>query len=364
MRNMIIVLLIVCLLVDMVSAQSGGVAAAKDAEVIVHIGPHLSATKHIQGALSERRSKLLEAGYCFPENVQEIVQAIVQGNGTTVTPAARAISHESIKKCLDKKIILSSDLLAQIPDHDGLRRLRDSFGNKKMHIIATYREPLSMSYAWYQESMQNNPLITTFSRFVSHKYDASYHRTISLSLFHYAKEFGKDHLTIIDYNGVQAAKKDHAYVFMCEVMGVLCSERLPYQEIKPVKAFLPSYLFVFVRNHASSIGCKPAKTDSHQKLMQTYSSLDLTTLPKRDLDLRLFKLSADHTDRAVRAEFGSVMLYSDAALSKQLRNDFVVTEVDETKFYTTDPWKTWVWKEVKRGMAEGVWVSCKSKIEM
>eukprot|EP01031_Cornospumella_fuschlensis_P026739 gene26739-32310_t len=348
----------------MVFAQ--GVAKAKEAEVFVHIGPHLSAATHIQDVLGSRRQKLLEAGFCYPENQQEVVLAVLQGNGSTIASSAKAVNRESMKKCLNqnKKIIISSDLLAQIPDHDGLRRLRDVFGNMKMHIVATYREPLTMSYNWYQEAMHNNPLITTFSRFVSHKYDASYHRSISLSLFHFSKEFGKDHMTIIDYNGVQAAKKDPAYVFLCDVMGILCSEKLPFQESKQVKTFLPSYLYVFVRNHASSIGCKPASDESHLKLMQSYSNLDLSTLPKRELDLRLFKLSAEHTDRAVRGEFNSVMLYNNPNASRALRANFAVTEVDEAKFYSVEPWKTWVWKEVKRGMAASMWVGCKSKIEM
>ncbi|RYG94635.1 hypothetical protein EON65_57190, partial [archaeon] len=350
MRDVFLVLLVVCVLVDFILVQSSQrVASASEAEVYVYIGPHLSATHHIQEVLGDHRSEIFDAGFCYPENQQEIVLAILQGEGATVKPAERAVNQESMKKCLNqgKKIIISSDLLSQIPDHDGLRRLRDAFGNKKMHIIATYREPLTMSYIWYQEAMHNNPLITTFSRFVSHKYDTSYHRTISLSLFHFAKEFGKEHITIIDFNGMQAAKKGPAYVFVCEIIGIMCSESFPYLENKRIKTFLPSYLYVFVRNHAYSIGCKPAQKDSHLKLMQSYGSLDLTTLPKRDLDLRLFKLSADHIDKAVRGELGSVMLYNNASIARQLRGDFVVTEIDETKFYTTEPWNTWVWKEIK-----------------
>ncbi|RYG63955.1 hypothetical protein EON64_14940, partial [archaeon] len=254
------------------------VERVRSAQVILHIGPPKTATTHIQYTIRRLHEDLLKAGYCYPSNSQKDLHSI--GISLREGDMPGKILRDKVFGCLKsgKKLIFSTEKLSQTETEEGFRRIFDFFSGYHVHVIAAFRDPLSLSYSWYNQVLRDNRNVATFTEHLSHEFDQYRLRALSSALFNFQKLYGRENMTVIDFHGMLAAQKDPSYVFLCEILGVLCDAKYVASEGSHPSADLrPSYLFAFVRNVVSSLGCDfLAPRKAFDELTEAYEELDFT----------------------------------------------------------------------------------------
>lgn len=335
-----------------------------EADVILHIGPPKTATSHIQGALHRLRVELGHEGYCWPVtdgstvHLHEIALAFIVG--LPGPPAQVALVQNCLKS--GQKMIFSTEKLSQVESKEGFAQIRKLFAGRRIHIIAAYRESLTVTYSNYNQGHRwkmQSPL--PFSTFISVNYDRLYPQMHHSSLTAFAREFGQEHMTVIDFNGVMAVHKDMAYVLICELLGVVCGMQiLPEERSNASEDLLPHYLFGVVSRLGNTLQCDVVLPDKdYRHVIARYEKeVDLEALPVNDVKFQGLAELARRVDTEIRSEFGDNMVYGNRTAAMSALDRFSLKEIDDAKFHASSRWSQWLWTEVRRLQTEGLFKNC------
>ena len=162
----------------------------------------------------------------------------------------------------------------------------------------------------------------------------------------YSTVFGKENITLVDYDGVAAANKDIVYVILCEVAGVLCGKTHIFEtasnsnarrSLVPEQLFSQFEMFVY-----DSIQCDNFnKRSLRERFRQEYKQLAAHP-PAINSTLSLLCPYAKEVDTAVRNQYGARMLYSNASATAIAREHNVhVEDLDEKAFISDHSWRAW-----------------------
>eukprot|EP01031_Cornospumella_fuschlensis_P026738 gene26738-32309_t len=245
-------------------------------------------------------------------------------------------------------------------------KIKDFFKGYSVHIVASFRDPLAVTYSWYNQLLRNSARIVTFAEHLtSDKYDTYSSRAFAAGLFEYAKLYEVSNMTIIDFQGMMVAKKDFAYVILCEIMGTMCDAHYyPDEGANPSEDLRPSFLFTFVRNVVGSLGCKfnenPTGVFSH--VQPRYRSLNFSTLPVLENRMEMVAHLARSIEKKVRLTFATVFAYANPTATEEARSKFLAKEIDEAAFFQHPDWTAWLWAEVKRLQDGGFITADKCKV--
>lgn len=364
--NVLILLIVIGLLNSVVgmdmSMQERRKRSLADAEVILHIGPPKTATSHIQGALHRLREELGHEGYCWPIADGDTHKLHAIGNAFKAGHAGPDQQVALVQHCLrsGQKVIFSSEKMSAVDTKAGFEHIRKLFSGRRIHIVAAYRESLTVSYSYYNQCGRYKPDVLPFSNYLTRNYDHLFAHMFHSSFANYAQEFGKENMTIIDFNGVMAVKKDMAHVFLCEMLGAQCNmEIIPDERSHPSLDLLTHYLFILVRNLAKTLQCKVSLSkQKYRKIVDGYEELDLKALPVNELRFEGMAELARRVDAEIRRDFSDIMLYNNREAAMSALNKFSVREVDANKFHDSVVWTKWLWAEVQLLQTEGVFTNC------
>lgn len=326
----------------------------QNATVILHIGPHKTGSSYLQASMQRMSGHLLAKGYCFDtkdslkHHYHDLAIAFYERRDV------KAISKfQHIWDCLNRgnKVIISSETFSVFDSVNKLQFVKPFFQNHHVHIVSFHRNPMSLLYSVYTEIMKTSDRAIPFSSFIfrhHQEYDKAFYFKF---LNAYASTFGRDDLTIVDYDGAKAAKRDIALVFLCDIMGILCDAKLPLAN-KPVNSqplMLKFNLFHIVRNYLLGLGCSfhQALTPANVlEIIQGYDRL-VEELPIIRMNAPILQDLAQRVDDQLRREFGDRMLYNDPIAARRQIESFYYYEVDEHAFLSNTTWTTWMRKEVK-----------------
>eukprot|EP01031_Cornospumella_fuschlensis_P031940 gene31940-38618_t len=361
-----------------------------EADVILHIGPSKTGTSHLQAILRRYSSLLLENGYCYPEHSNQKLFNELPIHILFNKPMDGI--HKAVQDCFKqkKKLIFSCEVLSQLSLPDHFAQLRDYFAGKKIYLLATYREPLSLTYSYYNEMRKIlGSIAGTFTVYMQHGiadfenrmkyrelqwYQAMLAGTITGAKKHssgMSKEgnrtspnfdIGRDSMTILDFYGAIAAHKDFAYVFMCESLGILCKEAYPAELRKnPSVNLLPFYLMHVVSNFVESKHCS-VKGQLGAGLLSRYKLVNTTDLPVTAVDLSELREQARLVDQTVRNNYYDIMLYSNVEANTRVREGMVLYDIDVAAMLKSEKWSKWLRSEAA-DLVRAANVTCQRSIE-
>lgn len=166
---------------------------------------------------------------------------------------------------------------------------------------------------------------------------------IQMLVERYQQVFDPKDITIVDYDGVNAFRKDIAYVFVCEILKTLCShsESLNVNAIrenhKPNTTHL--HLVFLLRNYVHMRGHKICKFDV--KFISdsvNYYRLKKIDLPTIRSNLKILHPLSLSLDEKFRASFGSKIMYNNQSAARQIIQNFIAEEIDEHLFFHKHRW--------------------------
>ncbi|RYH21088.1 hypothetical protein EON65_21540 [archaeon] len=343
------------------------------ADVIIHIGPPKTATSHIQHNLLRLSSDIDKAGWCYPAETQKELHAI--GEKLRLGESIKPAQWKKVHACLEsgKKLIFSTERLGQSMSNRGFKVIKDFFKGYKVHIVVAFRDSLTMAYSWYNQATRNAKasMVLTFGDHVAREFSQYDRRVLSNAIFEYADAFGIQNMTVIDFYGMIAAKKDPAYVFLCEIVGILCEAFIKPTEDNVSTDLKPYYLFNFVKNFAFSLGCKFMADDAYETILERYrEDTNITSVTSINSSLPILTSQtlyianiARHIEQEVRRAFGSVMIYQNATANEIARRKLRVEEVDDVQFFRSEHWTQWLWREIKLLRDQGAIGKCRVNVD-
>ncbi|RYH22796.1 hypothetical protein EON65_18730 [archaeon] len=338
---------------------------------ILLIGPAVTIGNYVQNTARRLRGDLYKAGWCYP--VKSTFEAHGLGLAVLNGKAPNVDLMRRIQKCLQdgKKVILSSDKFAAMHTEREIKRIQTFFKGYAVHIIAAFRDPLSMSYDWHTTIFIDSPKLVSFTEHLATSAGRYLFRTLYARLYKFAEVFGQSNMTVIDYHGIASRHKNPSYVLFCELLGILCHAKYTASDVTHRDHDLrPSSVYVIVRSIVLSLGCKFNYIQNKEvltfyKLQKKYSKLDFSTLPMTDTNVEWFAHLARYVEQDVRQRFGAVMVSSNATASEAARQKFRAHEVDEGAFFQDAHWTRWMWQEVERLQDEGmVTKNCTVKLDI
>jgi hypothetical protein len=337
----------------------------READVILHIGPPKTATSHIQYALHRLRKEVSDAGYCWPIEETPHIHAV----GLAFQDGKPGPNQyvKLLKGCLDegKKLIFSTEKLSQVFEPQGFHQIHKLFKGYKIHVVAMYRESLTVLYSYYNQLARNTLHFQPFTNYLIRNYHKYFSQLMHTSLHHYSREFGRTNMTIIDFNGAVAAKQDMAKVFLCDLLGILCDAPMIADEgSHPSVSLLPHHLFSLARQAAQTLRCDMNITEAGlaDTVRRYTKGVDFSTLPVIESKYELVAQMSKRLDAEVRRDFGEIMVYYNQSAAMAALSKFSAKEIYERDFYADDKWVKWLWNEVDQLKKLNVARGCKLSV--
>ena len=261
-----------------------------------------------------------------------------------------SLFKQSIKYSLEqnRSIFISSENfdLLEVTHVQDLRNMLAGFDVK---VLFVYRDWLSQLVSWHfeLEKSEVTDYSISFADFLLKLMDdlPPVLRPLDV-LSTYSTVFGKENITMVDYDGVAAANKDIVPVILCEVAGVLCNQtHLFGKEIKinARRSLVPEQVYghfeVFL---AENIHCRGFNQHRLRDRFRNEYNLHATHPPVIKSTLNLLRPYAKEVDTAVRNQYGARMLYSNTSATAIAREHNVyVEELDEKPFFSDPSWRAW-----------------------
>jgi hypothetical protein len=345
-------------------------------KVYIHVGPPKTGCTHFQRFIVVNLDKLPKVGYCYPatyihnKSMSRLAMDLLRGNSNLT-------NHErEIERCLSerKNILISAENFASL-DETKLFRLKSLFFRRdaasashlppvKIHILIAYREWLTRIYSHYlQDTKVNIYRAGPVSGFIYEGYGhASGSKDFDLvsMMERFDRVFNSSFVHIVDYQSILDLKKDIVHVYLCEVMGILCSitERLnkatTYENVRPLPQLI--HLIAIVRDYVHFQGYKfliakdidPTNNIGRlsRLILQNYTESNISTiLPLKSSKLTLLHPYATQLDSQFREKYGERTLYGNKTASLKAMSNMQALEIDEKAFYRDDRWISWLKRE-------------------
>lgn len=328
--------------------------------IFLHVGPHKTGSSHIQYYLTKVRQNLMERGICWP-SLSNISTSYSHKALSSLAFDLRSKDQanpqilQEVTKCLTRglSVIISAEDLCNLDEEeifilrDALIHLIPSQVKIQFQVIIYYREWISRMYSTYaEETRKSLGKGISFSRHLFIYYDKFYNSAQMNTLLlarRYQKVFGMRNLVIIDYDGVNAARKDIAYVFVCDVLKTLCTESEGLNEKalrenrKPNIPFL--HLVYLVQRHIQARGNTVCKFDDSfiSETMRYFVTRKLSP-PIIRSDVAFLHPLSRAFDIEFRKEFEAIIRYSNQSATWESINQFYAEEIDEQTFYFDHGW--------------------------
>jgi hypothetical protein len=341
-------------------------------KIYVHIGPHKTGSTHIQTYLEENWQSLEKENICIPSSVHSAKNFAVLAGSLDYYPADEIPELPELKEiqnCLKKKmnVVISTENFSGLQP-DKVVSLKNWLEKAvqgqevEVKIIFYYREWLNSMYSVYfeiQKQFQDTG-VTTFSEFFTMNNVTTDRFSNEFKVQNFVQVFGEENMIIVDYYGVEAAKKDVAYVFVCEVMGVYCKEAT---ELNNGKASQENSHFDMVYLHYMYLLEIYLNTHFMRRCVFDTNSLywEVSDLYARNIP---FPTKVSHfdfyhdlaveKDKKFQEKYKQRFLYGNHAINVQKINDFHVDELNVIAFYKDPKWELFMKEETVRFIQQGL----------
>ncbi|UYM18517.1 hypothetical protein [Endozoicomonas euniceicola] len=173
-------------------------------KLILHIGPHKTASTYIQKCLVENRDALKAKGYLYPEAGQEFLYGhhkLAEAFSCKQTYKLKNIKEEI--DSFDGNVIISSENFDRL-GIENIQLIKDSFRDHEFEIYYFKRSYQDVLFSNWQEDVKHGSC-KTWSEYIVEPISRPFGSKIlnhCLVLDSYASVFGKNKLRIIDYDYV------------------------------------------------------------------------------------------------------------------------------------------------------------------
>ena len=337
--------------------------------IYLHVGPHKTGTSHIQHYLELNRNLLAEEKICLPKVI--IGQSSLESRGKAQNRIVEDITQlknfssavwEPLQECVSRQmnILISAENLCTFTKSDiqVMKRLLSNLDKAvKFKVIIYYREWFSRTHSTFAEVYKKNELkIASYSEFLFlylDKFLNSPQLNTRLLVEGYGSVFGQENLIIVDYDGVNAAKKDIAFVFVCEVLGILCSKasRLniaaTHENEKPNMAIVQFIYLLKFFVHSHRLRFCAFDVGTIHELIRVYRDRDFK-FPLNTPRLQHLRNYSIAEDNMFRKEYSSLIHYNNQSAAMEILNDFVIEEINLYSFYESGFWMNTLGFELER----------------
>jgi hypothetical protein len=320
---------------------------------------------HIQSYLFDHKNELEREKVCLStarnlgaKGFNDIITDIRDNNSTSEY-------FLSMKTCLEKGMnpLLSAEGLCELPV-DEIMKLKSFIlgvaakNPVEIKIILYYREWLNFIYSTYAELAKSyNARTVSFPEFLLVEGDDLITRNsvqFPAMMKNYISVFGEKNFILVDYYGVQARKRDIAYVFVCEILKVMCLETallngdkrvVRHENEKPNAVYLHYiYLFnLYLNTHLMQLCTRDYRTNAAYIEELTKRNI---TFPAIISKLSLFREDAMEKDRKFHKDYGQLMLYNNHTANAEKIQLFQFEEVDIAQFSQNASWQLFMNKEM------------------
>lgn len=230
-------------------------STAKSPRLVLHMGPHKTATTYLQYNFHRNRAELLRQGWLYPatgervrtahHDISDLRQTIVNQD-SRLTRELQTIGEDARKRGLN--ILLSSEGFGLWkPRH--LQRLVELLKTDGMHVVYAIRDPLSHFYAIWAQKVKNGSDESLPARYERHFADPSRSHLLNpmVELNPVLRQAGAT-ATVLLYDEIVARKFDIFSLFMDRALGItdikpsaldIRNQRFPIELTEFVRALTP-----------------------------------------------------------------------------------------------------------------------------
>lgn len=238
-------------------------------QAFIHIGPPKTGSSYIQEVLYDN-IKLLDINKFYLPKLNDKTLPYAKFQMDIVRHSNSNKSHtffDNYFNFVEKKkgnIIMSSEAFTGNKNANTNFPLYIENLKKKLTLNATvimiYREELSRSISICNQNVKKDRDKNSFVC-LNNKVDYGVGGFYINMLDKYSKIFGLSNIKIIDYYGAFEAKKDLAYILICEIMGILCDELKSLNKenkklVNSSRSLSLSALFILFEEYAKINNCK------------------------------------------------------------------------------------------------------------
>jgi hypothetical protein len=231
------------------------VSATFKPRLVLHMGPHKTATSYLQYNFHHNRGELLRRGWLYPQTGERVrtahhdisdLRKTIAGDDNRLTRELRAIGEVAQRQ--GSNILLSSEGFGLWKPRQ-LQRLLELLGTDDLHVVYAIRDPLSHFYAIWAQKVKNGADESLPVRYERHFSDPQRSHLLNplVGLNPVLRQAGTS-ATILLYDQIVARKLDIFSVFMDRVLGItdigpaaldVRNQRFPIELTEFVRALTP-----------------------------------------------------------------------------------------------------------------------------
>jgi hypothetical protein len=360
---------VACLVVLLFLSSSWSVLSTP-LKIYVHIGTHKTGSTHIQAYLEKNWQNLEKENICIPSSTHSAKNFAPLANlfkDHDQIPV-NATEFTEIQNCLQKNmnVVISTETFSTLKAEKVamLKNWLDKAAQGyevEVKIVLYYREWLNFMYSLYFEKQKlYSTGVTTFSEFFAMNNVTANQFSHEVKAQNFVKAFGVENMIIVDYYGVDAAQKDIANVFVCEILGVYCHKAA---ELNNGKASQENSHFDMVYLHYLYL--LDIYLSSHFMRRCVIHSRFLygeaAGLAKRKIEFPIkvsqfefYRDFAIEKDKHFQEKYKQRFLYGNHEANVRQINDFHVDEMDVIAFYRDPIWELFMKEETVKYIQQGI----------
>jgi hypothetical protein len=235
----------------------------------------------------------------------------------------------------------------------------------QVKVVITYREWLSHMYSFYGQRAKTEGKVANmndFSEFFLYsRYSATEFFQVNgyTSSFYmdalvenWGNQFGRDNLVLIDYYGMEGARRDIAHVFLCDIMGFLCDSlhRLPFGSDNNVHWNPVNMHFLNILDNVLN-----TKKMTFCLFRTVFQQEYLDYLTAKNISFPFFSSKWEfliperlRLDNDVHDKYGAHMLYSNRTINEEKIRSFHTEQLDVNRVLQDVKWINFINAEMKR----------------
>jgi hypothetical protein len=342
---------------------------SKPLKIYLHIGTHKTGSTHIQTYLEKNWENLEKENICIPSSTHSAKHfAHLAGLFDRRNEVSETAEFTEIQSCLQKNmnVVISTENFSTLKAEKVVMLKnwleKATQGHEvEVKVILYYREWLNYLYSRYFEKQKiYSTGVTTFSEFFAMNNVTADEYSYEAKTLNFVKAFGEENMIIVDYYGVEAAQKDIAYVFVCEVMGVYCNQAAELntgkagQENPHLDLVYLHYLYLF-DIYLNTHFMRRCVLDTR------FLYWEVASLAKRKIEFPtkvsqfdFYQDFAIEKDKSFQEKYKQRFLYGNHAINVQKINDFHVDEMDVVSFYRDPKWELFMREETMKYIKQGI----------
>ena len=226
-------------------------SSPKPLRLVMHIGPHKTATTYMQSNFKHHADALRQRGWLYPAIGERVGSAhhdlSDQGSQFVHRKGPR---YDDFRRVIDKadaeglNVLLSSEGFRKWkPAH--FQAVQEVIGERKLHLVYALRDPLDMFYSFWAQKVKTGMVLSLPERMEKHFPDPMHSHLLNplVEIEPLVKKTSAD-LTILLYDEMRRRKLDIYTVFMETVLGI---GDLPPAERPSSNERLPIEMTEFIR---------------------------------------------------------------------------------------------------------------------